>query len=161
MERYLWESIHRANEEDRAEKEAAWEKNKEFWLRAREQDRIEKEEKHKSKMIRRQESEERWNAYCANQLRTLKELNHKESEGRYGGHLLTHPDEVAATLASGVRSPMDDHILSERACEDDYHTTTANGSEGHFLTHPSKGAATLTGGVWSPMDDHTLPEINK
>jgi hypothetical protein len=41
--------------------------------------KIEKEEKHNAKMKERQESEERWEAYCANQLKILKELNQEES----------------------------------------------------------------------------------
>jgi hypothetical protein len=64
----------------------------------------------------------------------------KESLRGREGHLLTHPNEVAATLAGGVRSPMDDHTLSEGACEDDPSTAAINGSEGHFLTHPREVA---------------------
>jgi hypothetical protein len=45
----VWEAVRRSSEEHRAEKEPLWEKNKEFWLRAREEIRIEKEEKHKAK----------------------------------------------------------------------------------------------------------------
>jgi hypothetical protein len=63
---------------------ALWEKNKEFWLRARGKMRIEKEKKHAAKSRRRQESEDRWKEYYANPLRMrfcedqLKELYQNE-----------------------------------------------------------------------------------
>jgi hypothetical protein len=48
----------------------------------------------------------------------LRELDHEESMSGSEGHLLAHPDEVAATLTDGIRSPMGDHTLPERVGED-------------------------------------------
>jgi hypothetical protein len=111
-----------------------------------------------AKMKRRQESEERWKAYCADQLKKLRELNQEEmKESRSGsdGHLLEHPDEVTATLAGRHSTSVDVHTLSERACEDDPSTIVANGSEGHSPTHPSEVAAILTGGRVASVDAYT------
>jgi hypothetical protein len=154
-----WEAVRRGNEETRERKQPLWEKNKEFWLRAREEMRLEKDEKHRAKLIRRHESEDRWKAYCANQLRMLKELNHKESSSGSEGHLLAHSDEVAAALTGDIRSPMDGHTLPERLGEDDPSVAEENQTSSSSSSSSISSSSTSSSSTSRAEEEDDLPPL--
>jgi hypothetical protein len=136
--------IEKIRRHDVANMKRLKEKGEDYWRKFEEEqkrDRQEKETKHQAKLKRKQEAEERWRDYCANQLKKLKEINHtqsekearwkeycenqlrehwqKESTSGSEGHLLAHPDEVSAILTGGQLTSQEVFTLSERVGDDD------------------------------------------
>jgi hypothetical protein len=74
------EKLRRKNVKMREFQNTLGERNKEVWLRAREEEKLKKEVKRVRRLREEQEREEWWKNYHAEQLRKLKEHNREESE---------------------------------------------------------------------------------